>query len=296
MTPYEAWTGNKPSLAGLRVFGCLAWVHIPKANRRKLDNKARVCVFVGYSMQSKAYLCYDRARNTVITSRDVEFAEHVSGATHGPHMPLPPSVPKASVLDEGGQDFDISTVVHPTQPPPPTALSQPNENGEQKDEDYDYGSDVSIEDTIPLSQLELNIGIPPPSQPPTGYRRSGRHHASSRAWDTQAAAVAQHDQAHLALPAFAAFVRDSTSADNAAVYTTVAHAGPDDEPTSFSEAMSSAECSEWQRAAKDEMNSIQQAGTWTLTPLPADRQAIGCSGCSRSSARQTALWTGTRCG
>ena len=32
----------------------------------------------------------------------------------------------------------------------------------------------------------------------------------------------------------------------------------------------------WEHAAQDEMDSIQQAGTWTLTPLPADRQAIGC--------------------
>ena len=47
MTPYEAWTGAKPSLAGLRVFGCLAYVHIPKANRSKLEYKARPCIFVG---------------------------------------------------------------------------------------------------------------------------------------------------------------------------------------------------------------------------------------------------------
>ena len=40
--------------------------------------------------------------------------------------------------------------------------------------------------------------------------------------------------------------------------------------------MSSADRDKWEHAAKDEMDSIQQAGTWTLTPLPADRQAIGC--------------------
>ena len=40
--------------------------------------------------------------------------------------------------------------------------------------------------------------------------------------------------------------------------------------------MSSADSDKWEHAAKDEMDSIQQAGTWTLTPLPADRQAIGC--------------------
>jgi hypothetical protein len=38
-TPHEIWTGKKPSLEHLRVFGCDAYVHVPKENRSKLDNK-----------------------------------------------------------------------------------------------------------------------------------------------------------------------------------------------------------------------------------------------------------------
>ena len=37
MTPYEAWTGRKPQVGGLRVFGCQAFVHIPKEERKKLE-------------------------------------------------------------------------------------------------------------------------------------------------------------------------------------------------------------------------------------------------------------------
>ncbi len=29
-TPQEVWTGKKPSLSHLRVFGCDAYVHVPK--------------------------------------------------------------------------------------------------------------------------------------------------------------------------------------------------------------------------------------------------------------------------
>jgi hypothetical protein len=38
-TLHEAWTGKKPSLKHLIVFGCDAYVHVPKENRSKLDNK-----------------------------------------------------------------------------------------------------------------------------------------------------------------------------------------------------------------------------------------------------------------
>ena len=38
-TPHKVWYGKKPSLEHLRVFGCDAYVHVPKKNRSKMDNK-----------------------------------------------------------------------------------------------------------------------------------------------------------------------------------------------------------------------------------------------------------------
>jgi hypothetical protein len=38
-TPHEVWSGNKPSLQCLIVFGCDAYVHVPKENRSKMDKK-----------------------------------------------------------------------------------------------------------------------------------------------------------------------------------------------------------------------------------------------------------------
>jgi hypothetical protein len=49
-TPHEVWTGKKPSLTHLRVFGCEAYVHIPKENRIKLDKKDEKCIFIGIKM------------------------------------------------------------------------------------------------------------------------------------------------------------------------------------------------------------------------------------------------------
>ncbi|WKA01494.1 hypothetical protein VitviT2T_019774 [Vitis vinifera] len=37
----EVWTGNPVDYSGLRVFGCLAYVHIPNEERSKLDVKSR---------------------------------------------------------------------------------------------------------------------------------------------------------------------------------------------------------------------------------------------------------------
>eukprot|EP00795_Rhopilema_esculentum_P015799 gene15799-biopygen5210 len=39
-TPYEKWYGKPPDVSHFRVFGCIAYAHIPGAERRKLDKKA----------------------------------------------------------------------------------------------------------------------------------------------------------------------------------------------------------------------------------------------------------------
>ncbi|CEG49080.1 gag-pol polyprotein [Plasmopara halstedii] len=54
-SPYELWTAKKPLLASLKVFGCHAFVHVPKEKRSKLDAKAVLCRFLGYSEHQKTY-------------------------------------------------------------------------------------------------------------------------------------------------------------------------------------------------------------------------------------------------
>jgi hypothetical protein len=54
-TPQEVWIGKKPSLTHLKVFGCDAYVHVPKENRSKLDKKAEKCIFIGYKYGLKGY-------------------------------------------------------------------------------------------------------------------------------------------------------------------------------------------------------------------------------------------------
>lgn len=55
LTPYERWYGVKPNVSNLRVFGCMAYAHVPDSGRTKLDKKAEKLRLVGYSTQSKGY-------------------------------------------------------------------------------------------------------------------------------------------------------------------------------------------------------------------------------------------------
>ena len=77
-TPYEHWDGKKPNVSHLRVFGTRVFLHIPEADRRKLDPKAIEGLFIGYSETVKAYLIYVPKSQKVITSREVIFMEEVT--------------------------------------------------------------------------------------------------------------------------------------------------------------------------------------------------------------------------
>lgn len=78
LSTYDAlWEGGagKPSVAGLRVLFCDAWVHTPDSQRATLESKAELGVFIGYdtTRQPPAYLVLQQRR--VVTSRDVRFEE-----------------------------------------------------------------------------------------------------------------------------------------------------------------------------------------------------------------------------
>jgi hypothetical protein len=68
---------STPHLPNLepRVFGCIAYVHIPKVLRTKLDPCATRCVFVGYSDLQKGYRCYDPHTQKLHVTLDVSFRE-----------------------------------------------------------------------------------------------------------------------------------------------------------------------------------------------------------------------------
>ena len=57
------------------MFGCIAFVHVPANQRKKLDPKSRKVIFVGYPDGTKGYKLYDPVSCIFLRSRDVVFLE-----------------------------------------------------------------------------------------------------------------------------------------------------------------------------------------------------------------------------
>ncbi|KAK3038516.1 hypothetical protein RJ639_029316 [Escallonia herrerae] len=73
--PEEEWLGKPVNYSFLKVFGCIAYAHIDKEERKKLDSKSQKCVFIGYGGDEYGYRLWDYKHNKIIRSRDVIFDE-----------------------------------------------------------------------------------------------------------------------------------------------------------------------------------------------------------------------------
>jgi hypothetical protein len=95
MTPFEAWTGDKPDVTYLCIFGSRAWAHIPSKKRKALDPSRTPSIFVGYPDDVKGYRLNDPSTDWFIIERSVQFEEshlHAPPMQHAEPLVLP-SIP-----------------------------------------------------------------------------------------------------------------------------------------------------------------------------------------------------------
>lgn len=60
-TPKEAWSGNKPKVCHLQIFGSIGYAWRPSQTKIKFEPKNTKCMFVGYNTNFKAYRLVDCA-------------------------------------------------------------------------------------------------------------------------------------------------------------------------------------------------------------------------------------------
>jgi transposase InsO family protein len=270
-TPFEAWSGEQPSVGHLRVFGCTAFAHVPKQRRTKLEAKAVKCIFVGYSSQSKAYRLYNPETKKIIISRDVIFLE---SSRHGSNTTATQAEAHASpevVVEGQGSHIQPSPSASGGPDPEPEVVNDDDLSPAPIVEDdivEDGADDAEEQKSWPNEQPPSNIPDDHPvnaaNEDATELRRGTRlRRAPIAFWDLQ---HAHQDSSALI----------ASTGDLGPLYAFVVNHEINNEPVSMKEALHSSESQLWMQAAQAEYDSIIAAGTWTLVPLPTGRTPIGC--------------------
>jgi hypothetical protein len=75
MTPEEAFSGKKPEVGHLHIFGWITYSYVPSEKRTKMDPTIEREIFVGYSETSEAFCIYLPSSRKTVLRRDVRFEE-----------------------------------------------------------------------------------------------------------------------------------------------------------------------------------------------------------------------------
>ncbi|KAL8095336.1 hypothetical protein AgCh_036706 [Apium graveolens] len=106
ITPYEAWTGRKPDLSHLRIYGCVAHMKVPNVHVSKLDDRSK--------MRTWAWEESENNTTTNVTEKFTIVGGYSSDDSLENQQIQTPSTPRGSesgagsFTDEGIADIDES--------------------------------------------------------------------------------------------------------------------------------------------------------------------------------------------
>jgi len=246
MTPYEAMFKEKPDIADMRIFGCVAFVHVEKQKRDKLDDRAFKGVFVGYAGKTRGYLVYNPTTKKLVTSRNVTFDEKQRGGQ------LIRNSAHVQVADDGDEEDDVSLP--------------------QLTSDKKLAVEV-VPEVIPVVNEQAsnnnNASRAPAPAHPTTVTKYGR---------TSKPLTLPYEQFTKRKGDGANLVQSNLDDDSNMHYAleVVGHDDDDITPHTFEEAVSGADAQLWREAMAKEMESLGANNVWELTTIPEGRKLVGC--------------------
>jgi Reverse transcriptase (RNA-dependent DNA polymerase)/Integrase core domain/GAG-pre-integrase domain len=244
-TPEEAYSGKKPYIGHLRVFGCRAYAHIPKETRNKLEPNAVVTCLVGYMRTSRQYKLYDPIKGRIIVATAPVFSEEetleVEQGNQQPGDLVTPFDPiRADKVPENRESLEAPAqpLVH-TRTPENSTIIVDNTEALSPSKDPELGAEHSnIEDTS-SGDLITKSSAPEPEEPPP--RRGDRVRRPPQRYE-----------------AFSA-------TESIKIPRTYAEALADPVHRGY-----------WQQAISEELTKLQALGTWEYAELPSGKKAVGC--------------------
>jgi hypothetical protein len=257
-TPYEAWYGRKPDLSHLRILGSTVYVHVPKEKRTKLDTHSHKGILIGYGGTNQ-YKVWDLTRNDVVVSRDVVFIE-------GKPVNQTPAVYE----DEPRTVHDSITVL--PRPPENTGQQQlptppATENPEsESDSDLEESGPEMVDPQILLQESASGSTTGgPTSESATGGPTDGSTRTSARSNKGTLTSTKFQDES---FDKGAGRVRTAKMARST-------NPDDEDEPATMQEAINHpTRGKQWEKAIRDEYESLIKNHTWDLVRRPKGRRIV----------------------
>jgi len=238
--PYTKWTGHKPDVSHLRVFGSIGYANIPKKIRGgKLAATSVKCRLLGWAAdETKGYRLEVVETRKLMYSRDVTFAEddapndlavvETSGSLPGSRDITSDDLESSQVQSEAAEATEGQT----------DALGDAPMDQEQAPE------------PTPAPKPSKWAKLPP--REPSGRNRKETKHFGIEATEEEIRKAESQRTEHQAYVTYAS------------------------EPRNYYEAIQSPASKQWEKAMSAELAQLKQTGTYAWVPeAPQGRRVVG---------------------
>ncbi len=260
--PLHAWTGKKPNVSHLRIFGSVAYANIPKKVRGgKLEVTSIKCRLIGWwADETKGYRLEDAETGKLITARDVRFVENDAPGDLAVIETRGTAPTRAEIDALGPPKIEKAAgTANPIVPTPPEV-----ESAAPPSATAPVPPPPANDDSNSLPDAE-NIEIQQVQQPKTSKWASlpTREHPRRERRPAAPPGEPSTDEDFL--------IATNQSTDRARAFITFAN-----EPRTYKEAMRSSLSKEWEKAIDVEYKTLVKNDTfeWVKT-VPEGRKAIG---------------------
>lgn len=258
VTPYELWTGRKPSLRHLKVFGSLCFTQIPKQLRHKLQPQAEPAIMLGYESNTKGYRIFNLTKQKVQIARNVVFWEEYNGSAY-------------KLVDK--DKIDISDLF----------LTDEGHTEEVKENE-----EVAGDDTVAKDDTEVNRPRTPMEDiiAPNEDSHSGEESVTEENQGQRSIATAEVSTENSNVEYQGMLTRKKAKELGIMPITQLAKTGVSNvlkakpklphlqTPKSYEEAINSEDAELWKKALQAEYDSQIKLGTWELSELPPGRTPV----------------------
>lgn len=160
-TPYELWYSRKPNVQNLHVFGCSAYVQIPKDQRRKLGDKTEELTFIGYSEKSKGFRFLQKGTNRVKISHDVIFLDKMYAAQETGNAEIHLSSNINETSDKTNEMWETSTIISQGEEEESDQEREEESETIKLEEEAEENNQIKPEEPKTRQSTRTNKGVPP---------------------------------------------------------------------------------------------------------------------------------------